>query len=149
MFRMQKMIAPVTAIALLLGLGLAHSRADDMVPPTTPPATGKATIKVTVVDSDGKAVSGATVSIFVAPPKGKKTVPTTQPDGAKPKPVALQTGKTADDGTVSLEKLGDGDFVVNARLKSAGTGRATVTVADGKDQTVSITLKVRAKKAAN
>jgi hypothetical protein len=144
MLRVKKMIAPVTAIALMLGLCLGKSRADNAAAPTT----GKATLKVTVVDSDGKVVPGATVTIWVAPPKGKKTVPTTQPE-AKPKPEILQTGKTADDGTASLTKIADGEFVVNARLKGSGTGRATVTVADGKDQTVSITLKVRPKKAAN
>jgi len=146
MLRVKKMIAPVTAIALMLGLCLGKSRADDATAPAT---TGKATLKVTVVDSDGKVVPGATVAISVAPPRGKKTVPTTQPNAARPKPEILQTAKTADDGTVSLEKVANGEFVVTARLKGSGNGRATVSIADGKDQTVSITLKVRAKKAAN
>ncbi len=150
MLRWKTLIAPVAALALVVAFNQTQLRADDAATPT-----GKATVTVTVVDSAGKPVAGATVSIFPSKAKGKKkggATPdagaTSQPtDGAKPaRPTPLVTGETGADGTVALAKVPDGDFRVTARLKGSGNGQATVTVADDKDQTVSVTLKPRAAK---
>ncbi len=166
MLRWTKWIAPVAAMALMVGLQTAQTRADDAA---TPPAlTGKATITVTVVDSDGKPVSGATVSLLPARARRQKGggggaggAPgggggggnaTTQPDGAPPaprgRPTPLETGTTGADGTFALTNVPNGTFQVTARLKGTGAGQAKVTVADDKDQPLSVTLKARKAKAA-
>jgi len=144
--RWAKWITPVASLALVMGLGLAQSRADDTATPA-----GKATVTVTVVDDAGKPVAGATVSISVAPARKPKAAATTQPDGntgRAARPPVIESGVTGADGTFALTKITDGDFMVAARLKGTGTGRAKVTVADDKDQAVSVTLKAKAKPAA-
>lgn len=141
MLRWKNLIAPVAALALVIGFHQAQLRADDA-------AKGKATVTVTVVDADGKAVAGATVSIIPKAPKKQKGAATSQPaDGTAAKPTPLATGETAADGTFALTAIPNGDFTVRARLKSAKTsGNVAVTVTDDKDQAVSITLKPRAPK---
>jgi len=140
MLRWTKLIAPAASLALLIGFHQAQLRADDAA------ATGTATVTVTVVDSTGKPVSGVKVGIYAAAPKKHKTAAadggaTTQPtDGTKPKVTALVTGETAADGTVALAKVPNGDYSVRANLKGAGRGTAKVTIADDKDQAVSVTL---------
>lgn len=145
MLRWTKWVAPMAALVLMAGLQVADTRAADDAAGV--PA-GKATITVTVVDSAGKAVSGATVSLLPAPAKKAKTKgATTQPDGAAPartRPTPLATGTTGADGTFAFTKIADGDFAVSARLKGSGNGRGKVTIADDKDEAVSITLKPRA-----
>jgi hypothetical protein len=139
MLRWKNLIAPITAFALLVGFHQAQLRADD----TATPAAGKATVTVTVVDANGKAVPGATVSIFVkAAKKSKNAAATSQPsDGTAAKPKPLQTGKTGADGTFALSTIPNGDFTVRVRIKGGGTGTANVTIADDKDEAVSVTLK--------
>ncbi len=148
MLRWTKWIAPVAGLVLMLGFQQAQTRADDA--PATP--VGKATITVTVVDSTGKPVSGATVSLFAAPgKKAKSAAATSQPadPGARPaRPVALQTSTTGADGTATLTKVPDGAYSVGARLKGQGNGREKVIIADDKDATVTVTLKARAPKPA-
>jgi hypothetical protein len=102
-----------------------------------------------VVDAAGKPVAGATVGISVAP--AKKTAATSQPDGAAKgtRPTPIESGVSGADGTFVLDKMADGDFVVSARLKGTGNGREKVTIADGKDQTVTVTLKAPKPKATN
>lgn len=142
MLRWTKWIAPVASLALVLGLSIASSRAEDAATPA-----GKATITVTVVDAAGKPVPAAKVSISVPPAKKAKGAGTTQPDGKPLRPAAIETGVTAADGTFALTKIANGDFVVTAQLKGSGRGTEKVTVTDDKDQTVTITLK--APKAKN
>jgi hypothetical protein len=146
MLRWTKWITPAMGLALLIGFHQAQLRADDAAAPV-----GKATVTVTVVDAAGKAVSGATVGIYPKGAKKQKTDgggATTQPaDGAKPaRPQPLTSGETGADGTVALEKIPDGNFVVRARVKGVGNGNAPVTIADDKDASVSVTLKPRAPK---
>ena len=145
MLRWTKLIAPVASLALLIGFHQAQLRADDTAAPA-----GKATVTVTVVDSAGKPVAGATVGIYAKPAKKQKGAATSQPtDGsaaAKPKAVALVSGETGADGTVALANVPNGDFNVRARLKGSGNGTAPVTIADDKDGAVSVTLKARAAK---
>lgn len=147
MLRWTKWITPAMGLALLIGFHQAQLRADDTAAPA-----GKATVTVTVVDAAGKPVSGATVGIYPKAAKKHKTAAgggaTTQPaDGAKPaRPQPITSGQTGADGTVALDKIPDGDFVVRARVKGVGNGNAPVTIADDKDASVSVTLKPRAAK---
>ncbi len=143
MLRWTKLIAPMAALTLLIGFHQATLRADDTAP------AGKATVTVTVVDSAGKAVAGATVGIM--PGKAKKhhkaaadNATTEQAAAGKPKPFV--TGVTGADGTVALANVPDGTFTVRAHLKGTGTGTEMVTVADDKDQTVTVTLKAKGNK---
>ncbi len=133
-------------MALLVGLQQAKVWADNTAP------AGKATVTVTVVDADGKAVSGAKVAIYPKQNKHQKVSPanagpSTQPtaDGKKSKPEPIAEGESGADGTIALTGVPDGDYNVQARLKGAGGGRAAVVVADGKDATVSVTLKAKNK----
>jgi hypothetical protein len=141
MLRWTKWVAPMAALVLMAGLQAGQTRAaDDAAAPA-----GKATVTVTVVDASGKAVVGATVSLMPPPAKRAKGA-TTQPDagtGARARPTPLETGTTGADGTFALTKVPNGDFVVTARLKGSGNGRSKVTIADDKDEAVSITLKPR------
>jgi hypothetical protein len=147
MLSWKRLIAPVAGLALLVGLQQAQLRADD----TTATPAAKATVTVTVVDASGNKVSGATVGIYPKPAKKHKADAgaTTQPtdDTKKAKPEAIVSGETGADGTVALANVPNGDFVAMAKLKGTGNGRAPVTVSGGADTTVTVTLK--AKKAAN
>jgi len=144
MLKWKNLIAPVAALALVIGFHQAQLRADD----TPAPAKGKAKVTVTVVDSSGKAVEGATIGIYPKPAKKHKAAATSQPADATPapKPTPMATGETAADGTFALTEIPNGDFIVRARLKGTGNGNVTVTVADDKDQTITITLKPKAAK---
>lgn len=155
MLRNFKRIVPVTGMAVLLGLAAAVTRGADAGPTTAP--AGKASLVVTAVDADGKPVVGAKVSLFASTgAKHKKAAaltadpPTTAPAGGdgKPKLDPLATGTTDADGKATLTGLADGTYTVRGRLKSVGNGHADVTIADGKDAAVSLTLKVGKKKAA-
>jgi len=149
---------PVAALALLAGLSVAGAEE-----PTTAPA-GKAVITVKVVDDAGKAVSGVRVSLFLPPAKKAAATPTaalgthaqrmaaddgtapaTPPaeggKGKKARPKPLQTATTDADGQATFKDVADGTYMVRANLKGAGRGSESVTIADGKDATVSITLK--------
>jgi hypothetical protein len=141
MLRWTKWVAPMAALVLMAGLQVADTHAaDDAAAPA-----GKATVTVTVVDSAGKAVAGATVSLLPPPAKRAKGGATTQPDaGTRTRPTPLATGTTGADGTFAFTKIANGDFAVTARLKGSGNGRGKVTIADDKDEAVSITLKPRA-----
>ncbi len=145
MLRWNRLIVPVAGLAMVLGFAQARSRAADPVPA----AEGKANVTVTVVDGDGKPVVGANVSLVVATGKKKAeladpatTAPTTPPE----RPVPVATGTTDDTGKAVLSKVPDGKYRVRARMKKAGSGTETVTIEDGKDATVSVTLKPRTPK---
>ena len=151
---LRKLIVPVATLALLTA-GLTATRAADPMAPTTAPAA-KAKVTVKVVDTDGKAVDGATVDLTV--PGGRKrknaAAPTTAPTAAAADPAPakrakvtpIQTTTTDADGGATLADVPDGSYVVAARLKGSGNGRERVTVADGQDASVTVTIK---KKAAN
>jgi hypothetical protein len=149
MLRWTKWVTPVAALVLMAGFQAGQARGDDAATPTP---DGKATVTVTVVDSDGKPVPSATVTIAPAPAKkSKKSADaTSQPDAAAPKTkvTPLETGTTSADGKFALTKIPDGDYLVVARVKGVGRGQAKVTIADDKDEAVSVTLKAR-KAAAN
>jgi hypothetical protein len=144
MLRWKNLIAPVAALALVIGFHQTQLRADD----AAAPAKGKAKVTITVVDSSGKVVEGAKVSIFPKMSKKQRAAATSQPtDGtAAAKPTPMSSGETAADGTFAMTEIPNGDFTVRARLKGSGNGNAVVTVADDKDETVTITLKQKAPK---
>ncbi len=156
-------ITSAAALALLAALAPGARAADDA--PAAPPA-GKATISVKVVDGDGKAVDGAKVNLFAVvkkaqptaatgtpakpmaedPPMPPATPPATPPaDGgdkpkrAKPKPLQMTTSDA--EGAATFTAVADGTYTVRANLKGTGRGTEKVTVAGGKDVTVTVTLK--------
>jgi protocatechuate 3,4-dioxygenase beta subunit len=146
MYRKMKWIAPVAALALIVGFQLKAKGQDA---PTTAPA-GTATVNVTVVDGDNKPVSGVKVSLL--PPrakKGKKSAAAAA-DGTAAAPtkpakvVPIASGTTDDDGKVALTGIADGSYQLQARSKTAGAGKGTVTVSGGQDAAVSITMMPRA-----
>ena len=153
MQRATKMSRWMASVALLAGVGLgaSHAAAAD---PTTMPA-GKAMITVTVVDDAGKPVSEARVNLFAPAKKATETTatgahaqPMTADDPATPapkraRPKPLQTATTDDAGKATFKDVADGSYVVRANLKGSGRGNEKVTIADGKDATVSITLKAQ------
>ena len=141
MFAVKKWIAPVAALALLAGVG-QFVRAEDA--PTTQPA-GKATVTVTVLDADSKPVEGVRVMVTPYTPR-KKAVATAAENTPDPstgthmraKPIAM--GKTDKDGKATLTGVPNGTFNVVASTKEM-TGRKRVTITDGKDADVTVTLK--------
>ncbi len=148
MLRMQKWVAPVAGLALLIGFAQTQSRAADPAP------AAKASITVTVVDSDGKPAAGANVTLYAATEhkkRGGKQAPaapaaadgTTKTKPAREKPESIATGTTDAEGKAVLTGIPDGKYRVNARIKHGGAGHESVTVADGKDVSVSVTLKAK------
>jgi len=143
MFGLKKWAAPVASLVLLAGF--AHGvRAEDATPPA------KAMITVTVVDSDSKPIPGARVMLYAA---AVKKAPTTAPaDAADPstaknkRPKALQTVTADKDGKAMLKDVADGTYSVAGRMKNFAQAKETVTVADGKDMELTLTLKARAPK---
>ena len=155
----RRWIVPVAGLALLAGLGQTAARAagDGAAP------AGKAKISVKVVDGDGKAVEGATVNLM--PPRARKAAPadptpaakmaavdpTTKPSDTPPadppakpaRPKPLQTAKSDADGAATFTDVADGSYVVQARIKGGGMGREKVTIDEGKDVSVTVTLKPR------
>jgi hypothetical protein len=128
----------------LLTLGLAVvigfstqglTRADDAPATASAPAAAKATgtISGKVVDSTGKAVSGATVNAYNAadmPAGGRGR----GGNAGGQRPTAVSTATTADDGTYKLDAVPVGKILVTARLQGTGNGRSKeLTVTEGKD----------------
>lgn len=138
MFAVKKWIVPVAALAMLAGFS-PMTRAQEAAP------MGKATITVTVVDAEAKPVEGATVMLTTGPAKGPKAnAAGDTPDPATGKHTRAKhvaEGKTDKDGKAVLPNIADGTYMVAARLKGAGAGRDKVTVTDGKDASVTVTLK--------
>ena len=148
-------------LALLVGLTcpMAVWAADPADPavPTAPDATAKPTLTVKVTDADEKPLSGATVEVKAAKPtKPGKHAATDfkvagvglrphsgQADGgSKPaKPPAKKANVTDDSGTLVLKDQADGTYTVTVRLKGYAPNHEDVTIADGKDASVTIVLK--------
>jgi hypothetical protein len=129
---MKALVGSMALVALLAGV---TARAQDPAP------AGQATVTVKVTDADGKAAAGVRVTLGMGggKAKGKKgdaagatSQPTTKP--------AVMSATTDADGTAMIKGVTDGKYAVRASIKGGGKGRGTVTVADGKDQTVEIKL---------
>ena len=137
------LIASLAAVALLAGLPcLPSASAQDAASAATPSTqpTSKASITVTVTDKDNKPVEGAGVSLMARPAKGEHNA-AADSGTPRPKPQPLATGTTDSDGKVTLADIGDGTYVVVARLKHTGNGRAKVTVTDGASSEVAVVLQ--------
>ncbi len=135
-FRIAPWLAPTAAVVLLAAFHPRTTSADDA--PTTAPSAS-ASITVTVVGSDSKPAADVRVTLSPAAETS---------DGSRPKPVAK--GMTDSDGKATLSNVADGQYNVMASVKSPPqVGRGKVTIADGKDASVDITLKPRKGKKAS
>jgi hypothetical protein len=132
MLTLRKLIVPLAGLVLLVGFGPTSVRADDAAPPA-----GKAKISVTVVDKNGAAVADAQVGLFNAPKHDKAAT------GGKVKPTPIAEMTTDKDGKATFPNIADGAYGVMARVKSVGNGRARVSVTDGADAEVTLTLTPR------
>src|SRR5438093_666982 len=143
MLRIVKWTSPLLAFALLTALVCAKVRAEDKKD------TG--TISGTVVDADGKAVSGAKVAVFhqtehkdaaktEEKPKEKELAEGDKPAAPKEKQTPVATGTSDDAGKFTLSDVPAGSYNVQARLKGKGTGREKVEVKAGETAEVKITL---------
>ena len=151
-----KWLSPVMSLALLMGVsGVLH--ADDV------PKTAVGTITGTVVDQDKKPAGNVTVNLWPAQPKkaaGPKTAIGDRTlgkkgNGEKPakgdKPVAVATATTAGDGTFTMPNVPVGQYMIDAgsRKDATGYGKSNVTVAEGANATVTITMAPPKPKKAN
>jgi hypothetical protein len=137
-----KVLSLLAGVGLMIALSSATTRAEDAKKET-------GSVTGTVVDKDGKAVAGATVAIVEPRQKGPNADSPRKPadqaagdDAAKPKrPAPVATTETDKDGKFTLADVPVGEYVVVARLKGVGrTSPTHVTVAAGKEETVSLTL---------
>jgi hypothetical protein len=141
MKRIALWIAPLVAIALVGMISVA--KAED---------AKKGTLSVKVTDTDGKAVSGATVKVFAPMAKKADKAEKQAADAGtgtdeKKKPEALAEGTTGDDGMAKIE-IDPGDYVVRANLKGTGSGMAKASAKAGESTDVTIKLEKHAKKNA-
>jgi hypothetical protein len=118
------MIQLFTPVLALVALALFSShivKADDAAT-SQPSATGS--ISVTVLDPDGNAAPKAALQLY----------PMIKPDDAGEKPKrgkSLAKGKADADGKYTFSNLANGDYLVSASVKKAGTkGTANATVSD-------------------
>jgi hypothetical protein len=135
MSRFIKWAAPVVAFAVLVSLAAIGARAED-----AKKDTGK--IEGTVKDSEGKAVSGLTVSLFHPMEKAapKQSAKLAEKGGKGEKPVAVASATTDTDGKFTMNDVPAGDYMVIAKQKGQGQARQKVTVKAG--ETASVDLKL-------
>jgi hypothetical protein len=124
----------MVALALTLSLGLSSTaRADDAKPDTK--ATG--TVSGKVVDSEGKAVKGATV-VAVKPMERLAGGANGGGRANRQRPEPLAKAETGEDGTYKLENVPAGKVTVVARMQDVGFGRSAspVDVTGGQESKV-------------
>jgi hypothetical protein len=138
-----KWVAPVMGFALM-ALPLMQSRADDA---PAPAVTAK--VIVTVLDSNGKPVSGAQVRLVMRARPAKAPSDSGDTGQARPKPTSVAQGQSAADGTVSFPNIAEGHYGVLARARGLGRGMARVSVEGSSDVTVSVTLQAKGSGAGN
>ena len=146
-----KLIVPALALGLIAAVP-RFVKGDD-TPAATQPSKPAGTVTVHVVDSEGKPVANANVTLAPAPEKGKKKK---DPTAAKQKPTPVASGKTDADGTLTLTNIPEGSYRARAKVKGGGTGHEDVivsAVAGAADPTtvnppVTITLQPKKNKAA-
>ena len=144
MLRIAKWAAPVVALGLLLTFAIS-ARAEDKA---------KGTVSGTVLDKDGKAVTGAKVRLYNADDRKHKDKEqaadadtnknkTENPGTEKPKkdkPAPVAEAATDSDGKFTMNDVPVGNYVAVARLKDKGTGNAKVEVKSGETASVEIKL---------
>jgi uncharacterized GH25 family protein len=141
MFQFRTLALFSAAVALLASMALVPmTRAE---PTTAPAATG--TLKGTVVDADGKAVAGATVSVYAVVEKKPEA------KEGKGNHQSLVPAVTSDtDGSYTITDVPAGKVWVGAMLKGTGHGKSKALTLDaGATVTVPpITLKGKPRPAA-
>jgi hypothetical protein len=145
MFRWMNWIAPAVALSAMVLFSFKTLKADDAAP--APAATGSLTISV--VDSDGKPVTTAHVTVTEGKPKAKKKAPAeATPQAAEPttKPAGLEGDVDATTGTITFAHVAPGTYHVAVKAKGFGAGKADATVTDAEVK-VTVTLKPKAAKA--
>ncbi len=152
--RLLKWVAPLAAVALLIGWSGASLRAEDA---PAKPAVGKITGTVTGIDK--KPAGNVTVSLFPPAPakagkagKAKAAVKAGKGEkGAKKGPEPIMTTTTAADGTYTLSDIAVGDYEIQAgsRKDAAGYVHQAVSIKEGDALNVPLQLvEAKAKKPA-
>jgi hypothetical protein len=143
MLRFVKWTSPLLAFGLVMALLCAKVRAEDKKD------TG--TITGTVVDQDGKAVSGAKIAVFhwtehkdtaktEEKPKEKELAEGDKPAAPKEKQTPVATGTSDDSGKFTLSDVPAGTYRVVARVKGKGQGVEKAEVKAGETADVKLTL---------
>ena len=168
---LRKWIVPLASLALLAGFGTGARAAEDPKPAGKATITVKvvdgdgkvvdgATVNLTMPPARKRGGRGGATPATPATPTSPGTpapkmaedpkpaadpaTPATPATPAKPKRervAPLQTATSDADGAVTFKDVADGTYVVQARLKAAGNGRERVVVTDGKDVSVTVTIK--------
>jgi hypothetical protein len=157
MLRVMKWAVPMAAMALLWSLQPARAAEAE--------SAGKGSITGTVVDSEGKAVSGAMVRLMKPFEGGRKRPQAnraaqheqareladekpTKPQkperparGERPKPVATAT--TDAEGKFTMNDVPEGEYMVAAMVRGQGRARQPVTIKVGEAVTVELKLEQR------
>ena len=159
---LRKCVIPAVVAAGMVGFAtMPFARADDK--PAAADEVKKGTISGTVVDKEGKPVSGAMVGVM-KPQQGRpnrggganggnngavnqatedpKPAPA-QPEpgrGNRQRPEPLFKATTDADGKFSIKDVPAGEYVVAARVEGKGMARERVTVKG--DDTASVSLKL-------
>ena len=143
MLRIAKWTSPLLVVGLVMTLLCAKVRAEDKKD------TG--TVTGTVVDGDGKAVSGAKIALFhqgehkdaaktEEKPKEKELAEGDKPAAPKEKSTPVATGTSDDSGKFTLNDVPAGSYRIQANLKGKGKGVEKVEVKAGETADVKITL---------
>lgn len=109
---------------------------------------GAGTVTGKVVDKEGKAVSGVTVTAMLPPVKGEKKDAPADKEARKEaiKEHMLAQATTAADGTFTLASVPEGKVLIVARKPGTGMARTTADVKAG--ETVSLSAPLTLAKPA-
>jgi len=160
---LRKCVIPAVVAAGLVGFAtIPIARADDK--PAAGAEVKKGTITGTVLDKDGKAVSGADVGVFKPMARGggnrpgrggnnngaanqaedPKPAPAPEPGrGNRQRPEALFKATTDADGKFTIKDVPVGEYAVMVRVEGKGVARERVTVKPDESATVSLKLADR------
>jgi len=166
---LRKCIIPAVVAAGMVGFTtIPFARAEDK--PATGAEAKKGTITGTVVDKEGKPVSGAMVGVLK--PQGRqgggganrpnrggngavnqaedpKPAPAPEPGrGNRQRPEPLFKATTDADGKFTIKDVPAGDYAVMARVEGKGMARERVTVKGDDSVTVSLKLADRPARGA-
>jgi hypothetical protein len=161
MRKMLSFVAIAAVCAMVLTFTSSLRAADD-----AKKTEAKGTIKVTVTDEAGKPVEGAEVTATAYQPRRArgaaqqqaaapgdatdKPADKTPPDTNTPRRRATPVSKATTDakGVATLTEVPVGEFNIGARKADIGTARKRVTVKEGTNPEVALTLKKQAPRRA-
>src|SRR4051812_3184022 len=165
---LRKCVIPAVVAAGMVGFAtIPMARAEDK--PAAGAEVKKGTITGTVLDKDGKAVSGAEVGVFKPMARGgaggpggnrpnrggnngganqapgePKPAPAPEPGrGNRQRPEALFKATTDADGKFTIKDVPVGEYALMARVEGKGMARERVTVKPDESATVSLKLADR------